>query len=195
MSAVLHGVWLLALVVAFPGLLRSIPTAALAAVLVYTGYKLVSSGKIRTLAKFGRSEVAIYFATMVGIVTIDLLSGVLIGFALAVVKLLYTVSHLRVDVVRGPGRVDIHLEGAATFIALPKLARALECLPPGVERHIHIEHLSHIDHACLDLIAAFRNQQEKLGHRVVVELDELEGRYNPRARRRGAGRVLADSAA
>ena len=190
MSAVLHGVWLLALVAAFPALLRVIPTAALAAILVYTGYKLVSPGKIRMLAKFGRGEVAIYFATMLGIVTIDLLSGVLIGFGLALIKLLYTVSHLRVDVVHSPERIDIHLEGAATFIRLPKLARALESLPVGPERHIHFEHLTYIDHACLDLIASFRTQQEKLGNRVVLEYDELEGRYDPR-RRRSGGRVLA----
>jgi MFS superfamily sulfate permease-like transporter len=193
MSAVLHGVWLLALVVAFPALLRSIPTAALAAVLVYTGYKLVSPSKVRTLAKFGRSEVLIYFATMIGIVAIDLLSGVLIGFGLALLKLLYTVSHLKVDVVHHAGWIDVHLEGAATFIALPKLARALETLPPGTERHIHFEHLSHIDHACIDLIACYRQQQEKLGNRVVVELDELESRYDPRARSRTGSRALANN--
>ena len=179
MSAVMHGVWLLALVAAFPVLLRAIPTASLAAVLVYTGYKLVSPAKVRTLAKFGTGEVLIYLATLVGIVTIDLLSGVVLGFALALLKLLYTVSHLKIDIVHGPGRVDLHLNGAATFIGLPKLAKALESLPPGPERHVHVEHLSYIDHACIDLIANYKNQQEKLGHRVVVELDELESRARP----------------
>jgi MFS superfamily sulfate permease-like transporter len=175
-SAVMHGVWLLAFVVAMPGLLRLIPTSALAAILVYTGYKLVSPARIRTLARFGRSEVAIYFATMTGIVVIDLLSGVLIGVALALAKLLYTLSNLKIRVEQTPERVDIHLEGAATFIGLPKLAKVLETIPPGPERHVHFEHLTHVDHACLDLIASFKNQQEKSGASVVVELDELEQR-------------------
>ena len=195
-SAILHGFWLLALVAAFPLLLRSIPTASLAAILVYTGYKLVSPSKIRTLAKFGRSEVMIYFATMAGIVAIDLLSGVVIGFVLALLKLLYTVSHLKIDVVHTDRRVDVHLEGAATFIGLPKLAAALESLPPDLEKHIHIEHLHHIDHACIDLLGNFRNQQEKLGSRVIVELDELASRVaRPGGRRDNAPKAVPNGAA
>lgn len=182
LSAIYHGIWLLALVTALPGVLRLIPTSALAAILVYTGYKLVSPAKIRTLARFGRSEVAIYFATLIGIVVIDLLSGVIIGFILALVKLLYTLSHLKIRVEQTPERVDVHLEGAATFVGLPKLAKALESIPPGPERHVHFEHLTHIDHACLELIASFKHQQEKTGSPVIVELDELEQRSrNPAA--------------
>jgi MFS superfamily sulfate permease-like transporter len=190
-SAIFHGIWLLALVAAAPGILRTIPTASLAAILVYTGYKLVNPAKLRKLAKFGAGEVVIYLATLLGIVTIDLLTGVLIGFALALLKLLYTVSHLKVDVIEGHGRVDIHLEGAATFIGLPKLAKALETLPPGPERHIHFHNLNYIDHACLDLIIAFKSQQEKLGSKVFVELDQLESRYWRPAR--GTSQIPASS--
>lgn len=49
MSAILHGVWLLLLVMAAPGVLRMVPVASLAAVLVYTGYKLISPENIRRL--------------------------------------------------------------------------------------------------------------------------------------------------
>lgn len=190
-SAVLHGLWLLALVVAFPGLLRTIPTAALAAILVYTGYKLVSPAKARALGKFGKGEVLIYFATMSGIVLTDLLTGVLIGFGLALLKLLHRVSHLRIDVVHSGNRQDIHLEGSATFIRLPKLARTLETLPPTPERHIHFEHLHHIDHACLDLIAHFKKQQEATGSRVILDLDELENRYHAPAQKRAVSQFGA----
>ena len=191
LSAVLHGVWLLAFVVAFPSVLSRIPTAALAAILVYTGYKLMSPAKVRTLAKFGRSEVLVYFGTLTGIVVIDLLTGVLIGFGLALLKLLYTVSHLKIDVVHSGDRYDIHLEGAATFISLPKLAKALESLPPGPERHIHFEKLHHIDHACLDLIGHFKKQQEMIGSTVIVELDELESRYHAAMRERAPAQFRA----
>ena len=39
-SAIMHGVWLLLFVSVIPFTLRYIPTSALAAILVYTGYKL-----------------------------------------------------------------------------------------------------------------------------------------------------------
>jgi MFS superfamily sulfate permease-like transporter len=176
MSSVFHGFWLLAAVAAAPALLRSIPTAALAAILVYTGYKLVSPAKIRMLARAGRSELAIYFATVIGIVTTDLLTGVAIGFALALLKLLYTFSHLDVQIQRSGNRVDIRLGGAATFLRLPKLAAALESVPMDAEPHLHLERLDYVDHACLELIANARAHREKAGSVLVVELEALEQR-------------------
>src|SRR5262249_4887451 len=93
-SAVLHGVWLLVFVGLLGFVLRSIPVASLAAVLVYTGYKLVNLKQVKELRKYGWGEVVIYFATMIGIVATDLLTGVLLGVGLSAVKLLYTFSHL-----------------------------------------------------------------------------------------------------
>src|SRR5262245_16619224 len=137
LSTILHGVWLLLFVVLLPSLLRLIPTAALAAILVYTGFKLVSVKAVRTLWGYGRSEVAIYAATVAVIVGKDLLTGVLVGIALSVIKLLYTFSHLAVRVETTPEerRTVLYLEGAATFIRLPKLAAALETVAADAELH------------------------------------------------------------
>lgn len=74
LSAILHGVWLLVFVAFLGFLLRLIPTCALAAILVYTGYKLVDPKSIKELLKYGRGEVAIYTATVMAIVIADLLT-------------------------------------------------------------------------------------------------------------------------
>jgi MFS superfamily sulfate permease-like transporter len=179
-SAILHGVWMLAFVAALPFVLRMIPTSALAAILVYTGYKLVNLDKVRALSRFGRGELLIYAATMTGIVVTDLLTGVIFGFVLAMWKLLYTFTHLSVRVHADPraNRVDIYLEGAATFIGLPKLAAELEKTQPHTHVHIHVEKLAYIDHACLELISNWREQHENQGTTVVLEWDELEARYH-----------------
>jgi MFS superfamily sulfate permease-like transporter len=175
-SAILHGVWLLGAVAMAPWLLRAIPTAALAAILVYTGYKLVSLEKVRILARAGRSEVLIYLATVVGIVTTDLLKGVAIGFGLALLKLLYTFSHLEIKQEQSGNRVDVYLNGAATFLRLPKLAAAIESVPIDTELHLHLERLEYIDHACMDLIASAKSLREKAGTALVVEYEQLEQR-------------------
>jgi MFS superfamily sulfate permease-like transporter len=180
LSTMLHGLWLLAAIVAAPGLLRAIPTAALAAILVYTGYKLVSPAKIRTLARVGRSELAIYLATLSGIVLTDLLTGVVLGFALAAAKLLYTFAHLEVDVQSSGDRVDVHVRGAATFLRLPKLAAAIESVPMTTELHVHFEEVDYIDHACLELIANAQKLRAKAGARMVCEFDELAQRLHRR---------------
>ena len=84
----LHGGWLLVFVSLLAFLLRMIPDSALAAMLVYTGYKLVNFKAIRELKKYGWGEVVIYFATLGTIVCTDLLTGVLTGIGLSAVKLL-----------------------------------------------------------------------------------------------------------
>jgi MFS superfamily sulfate permease-like transporter len=179
LSAILHGAWLVALVVAFPGVLRFIPVAALAALLVYTGFKLVNIAHMRSLAAYGKVPLAIYFATLIGIVVTNLLTGVMIGVGLSLIRLIYSLTHLsiKLDVNEQQKRADLYLEGAATFLALHRLGAVLETVPRGAELHVHIHKLQHIDHACLDALHDWQKQQEKFGSSMVVEWDELVARY------------------
>lgn len=179
LSAILHGVWLLLFVVAFPEVLRWIPTAALAALLVYTGYKLINFKIIPTLAEYGWSEVAIYAATVLFIVATDLLTGVVIGIILAVIKLAWTFSTLEIAVTRDSvnHRTIMHLRGAATFMQLPKLAAALEQVPPNTHLHVHFEDLTYIDHACLDLLINWEKQHEATGGTLDIDWEGLEARF------------------
>jgi MFS superfamily sulfate permease-like transporter len=184
LSTILHGLWLLVFVVALGGLLQMIPTASLAAVLVYTGYKLVNVKQIKKLRKFGWGEVAIYAATLTTIVVEDLLTGVVLGIALAAAKLLYTFSHLAVRIDRhGQGdRYVMHLAGAATFVRLPKLAAALEQMPSDAELHVELERLTYIDHACMELFTNWAEQHRASGGRLVVDWDSLQATFRQERR-------------
>lgn len=179
LSAMLHGVWLLILIVAAPALLKMIPTSSLAAILVFTGYKLIEVEHIRKLKQYGRFPLAIFFATLIGIVITDLLTGVLIGIVLTTISLIYKLSRLdiRLNTDDTGRRIDLYLEGAATFIRLPRLASVLEQVSPGTELHIHLEHLTYIDHCCLDLFSMWAKQQEQMGSTLIVEWDGLVERY------------------
>jgi len=179
LSAILHGAWLFALVVAFPAVLKSIPIAALAALLVYTGFKLVNVGQIRSLASYGRMPVAIYFSTLAGIVATDLLTGVLIGVGLSVANLIYTLAHLKIDLSfsEDTHRADLRLEGSATFLSLPRFGATLERVPTGTALHVHVDRLQHIDHACLEALHDWQKQHEKSGSSLVVEWRDLVARY------------------
>jgi MFS superfamily sulfate permease-like transporter len=174
-SAILHGIWLLVFVAAMPWLLKMIPTASLAALLVFTGYKLVNIKAFRELKQYGRGEVAIYLATLGTIVCVDLLTGVLIGIGLSALKLLYRFSHLDVDVAEPLGEITtvMRLRGSATFIRLPKLASALDRVPPATELHVHFERLDYIDHACLDLFMSWQKRHEATGGKLVIDWEQL----------------------
>ena len=73
-----------------------LPVASLAAILVYTGGKLVNPGVVRQLRRYGKSEVLIYVVTIVAIVVTDLLTGVVIGLLVAAGKLALAASRLRI---------------------------------------------------------------------------------------------------
>jgi len=182
LSTILHGVWLLALVLAFPSVLRLIPMASLAGILVFTGFKLVDLEHLAKLKSYGSMPVFIYAATVIGIVVEDLLTGVAIGFGLTVVQILWNATRFRVDVVNNPSRkrVDVYLKGLATFLRLPRLAQALDAIPASSTIHVHIQDLYHIDHTCLDLLKATAEQREAQGGRLEVHWEELAHRYHLR---------------
>jgi MFS superfamily sulfate permease-like transporter len=178
-STILHGIYLLAFVMLLPDVLRKIPTSALGAILVFTGYKLVDLKNVERLRSYGRWPVAIYAVTVIGIVCTDLLTGVIAGVILSVIKLVYHVTHLEITTRIEGSRVHMELIGAATFVKLPKLAYALESLSNGSEVHLDIHRVAYIDHACLDLIHSWKQQFETQGGTVIVEWEDVESRFTP----------------
>jgi MFS superfamily sulfate permease-like transporter len=172
-SAILHGLWILILVAAAPFLLRTIPVASLAALLVFTGYKLLKQD-VKELRKAGRSEVAIFFATIVGIVVLDLLKGVVIGIVLAVVKIVWIMTHMTIRVTNEGNQTIVHLRGSATFLRLPELNAALEAIPAGRDVHVRFDELDHIDQASFQAIGAWEKQYVSRGGTVTLEWEGLE---------------------
>lgn len=182
-SAILHGVWLLLFASALPFTLRYVPVSALAAVLVYTGFKLAWPKIVPALRQYGRSEVFIYVATVVAIVATDLLKGVLVGVALSLAKLVYVFSRLEIRKVVDPDgkRIDLRLSGAATVIRLPTLATVLEELPASSQIHVHVDELDYIDHACIDLLTNWDRQHQASGGSLTIEWDDLAAKYRSRS--------------
>jgi MFS superfamily sulfate permease-like transporter len=110
----------------------------------------------------------------------DLLTGVAVGLGCALAKLVYTFSRLKVRLEEDPGRnrTLLHLKGAATFLRLPRLAAALERVPPNTELHVHFEELSYIDHACLDLLLSWEKQHQATGGSLEIDWEGLHARFH-----------------
>ena len=174
LSAMIHGFWLLALVAAVPWLLRMVPTASLAAVLVFTGYKLVNVQNVKRLLRYGGAPVVIYAATLIGIVATDLLKGILIGLTLSILNVIYARTHfgVRIEAHANRRRMDVYLIGAATFLRLPKFADSLEAIPSDYETHIHLRDLDYVDDACLEALSTWQHQRTQKGATVVIEWGE-----------------------
>ncbi|OLF51378.1 SulP family inorganic anion transporter [Pseudomonas chlororaphis] len=182
LSAIFHGLWLLAFVLLLSSVLQSIPVASLAGVLVYTGFKLVDLKSFRKLGRYGPMPMLTYGVTALAIVFTDLLTGVLIGFGLTLVKLAWGASRLKVSLTDLPaaGEMELRLVGAATFLKVPALTQALGGIPPGTTVHVPLNHLGYIDHACLELLEEWGRANAAKGSKLVIESRGLKRRLEGR---------------
>ncbi|WP_010543813.1 SulP family inorganic anion transporter [Sphingomonas elodea] len=170
-SAVLHGAWILGFVALLPWLLREIPMAALGAVLVVTGVKLVNLKHVRHLfAQYGVLPAAIWAVTCALVVTQDLLTGVLVGIALSLLELVPNLRRLglKVDQQEEAGAHRIALAGSATFITLPKLSDRLESVPGGKSVLLDVSRLDAVDHSCAELLKDWLQRRRAGGSPVEL---------------------------
>jgi MFS superfamily sulfate permease-like transporter len=178
LSAILHGAWILAFVALLPWLLREIPMAALGAVLVVTGARLVNFSHAKHLFRdYGVLPALIWAVTLTLVVAEDLLTGVLVGIALSMLELIPHVRKLKLKVdehENAEGRT-ISLEGAATFVALPKLSARLDSIPGGAPVVIDLTRCSAVDHTCAELLRDWCSRRRASGS--AVEVDGASGRF------------------
>ena len=91
------------------GVLASFPRAALGALVIWAASRLVDIPEFRRLWEFRRSEFGLAIVTMLGVLTVDILYGVLVAVGLSVLDLLRRVSRPH-DGILGyvPGRAGMH---------------------------------------------------------------------------------------
>lgn len=77
-----HGLFLLGFVALLPTMIHRIPLAALAAMLVYTGFRLASPKEFVNVYKIGVDQLVIFAGTVIAVLLTDLLIGIGIGIAL-----------------------------------------------------------------------------------------------------------------
>lgn len=179
LSTILHGFWILLFVSLFPKILNYVPISALAAILVYTGYKLVNIKEAKHLFTLSKGEFAIYIITIVAILFTNLFEGLVIGFAAAIIKSVYKVLKINIKVEENDEEnlLKIILSGNMTFVQLPNLIEILDSVPNDKNVFICAENLYFIDHACVDFIQDWEKERKELDVKTEVEWSKIRRTY------------------
>lgn len=168
-STIMHGLWVLVFATFFGTGIQQIPRAALAGLLIVIGIQLVKMAHVRLAHKTG--DLVVYLVTVAGVLFINLLEGVALGLLVAIALVLWRAVRASVQAEElGDGRWQVVVEGAASFLSLPRLTRTLASIPPGAEVNVEIT-VDFIDHAAFEVINDWRRQYRANGG--VVNVDEL----------------------
>lgn len=165
-----HGAFLLLFVVCFPRLIHSIPLAALAALLVFTGFRLASPREFANVMGIGKEQLLMFVVTIISVIATDLLVGVAIGIF---VKLCIHVLHgvkLRnlfkihfTQTTKSDGAVLIKIQGAAVFSNFLALKEWLATLEKGKTLIFDNSHVTLLDHTVMEFFHEFQHDYESQG--------------------------------
>lgn len=164
-STMLHGVLVVAAALLMVPLLEFIPLASLAALVMAVGIQMVSLHHIRTVTR--HREVLVYAVTTLGVVSLGVLEGVALGIAVAVGVALHRLTRTRITHEREEGVHHVHVRGQLTFLAVPRLSRALHLVPQGAHVVVALDG-SFMDHAAYETLQDWQGTHTAQGGTVEI---------------------------
>ncbi len=157
LAAMLHGLWLLVAVFTIAGLLRMVPLASLAAILLLVGWKLAKPSLFKAMWAQGLPQFLPFIATVAFMaVTNDLLRGVALGLAMAFIHILW--KNYKVPFHYDPTRykpgmpIYIELSEDVTFLNKAGIKRTLSGIPDGARVVIDGKRSMDLDPDVLEII-------------------------------------------
>jgi MFS superfamily sulfate permease-like transporter len=155
--------------VLFPHIIHSIPLASLAALLVYTGFRLASPKTFQRVLDVGPEQLFLFVITILGVLATNLLVGVMIGVAIkTVIHLLRGVwlnnmFKIHFSIQHQNNTITVKLSGSALFSNFIPLKMALTQLENGKTIVFDFSNGYLIDHTVLDFIHEFSKNYTRNG--------------------------------
>jgi MFS superfamily sulfate permease-like transporter len=175
-----HGLFLL-LFVAFAGtLITQIPSAALAAMLIYTGFRLASPKEFAHTLHKGAEQLAIFIITIIVTLATDLLLGIAAGIITKIV--IHLINGLPLKSVFKPVIEILHMEdtdvyrvdvfNAAVFSNFIGLKKRLDAIPKGKDVTVDLSAARLVDHTVMEHLHHYENDYISSGGKFsIIGLD------------------------
>lgn len=163
-----HGLFLLVCVSLFPVYLHRIPLAALAAMLVYTGYRLAHPTEFINVYKIGRDQLFVFLSTIIGVLATDLLIGIAIGITAELLIHLTAGVNIK-DLFKACLEIEQHSEDTCVIRA-QRTAVFSNWIP--FRRRINDVGLGQRQNVIIDL-----SQTRLVDHSVMEKLHQLQNEF------------------
>lgn len=184
-SNLYQGLLIVLFVFLLKDVIQLVPMAALAAILVFTGYKLSSPKVFQNAAMKGYEQLMILLVTLIATLMTDLIRGIAIGIGFTLLVHLIR-SHLSFALftkylmkpVYNLSKVDNHYhikaKGVANFTNVLKLRELLSAIPPEQEVVFDFSHTRLVDYSLLEFVDTWGRDYENdhNGRFAVLGLDE-----------------------
>lgn len=163
MSAILHGVFLLISALTIASVLNMIPLASLAAILFMVGYKLAKPALFKQMYKLGWEQFIPFAATVVAILTTDLLKGIIIGLLFGIFYTLrhsYRNSHHMKKTTTNKKGQEVHhlvLAEEVSFFNKASVIKTLDAIPKNSKVIIDCSKSKSISYDVIELIINYES--------------------------------------
>ncbi|WP_312239517.1 SulP family inorganic anion transporter [Pantoea sp.] len=164
LSILIHGALLLICGLWFSNLLNVIPLASLAAVLLYTGYKLAAPRLFIDQMRMGTQQYVPFLATIGGIIAFGMLAGIGIGIATQILCSIYKSHRNALQLTRYDDHYVLRFQQNLTFMHNPKLQKLLAEIP---ENSVVIVDHDNVEYMDPDVKAVLQDFGENAGKRGI----------------------------
>lgn len=166
------GLFILLFVIVLSSLIQRVPLAALAAILVYTGYKLAAPSVFRKTLAEGKEQLLFFLVTILVTIYTDLIWGIFSGVLATILGQLWLARLPIVDFFRLSFRpnnrliVDqdqnYHLEinGVANFLSILNINHLLDKIPKNANCKIDLSRAYFIDLTVRERLADFKKRHK-----------------------------------
>ncbi|HRP56199.1 SulP family inorganic anion transporter [Agriterribacter sp.] len=161
MSTIYHGFFILLSVAFIPTVLGIIPLAALAAILIYTGFKLAKPSLFKGFYRKGWDQFLPFVATIVIILFTDLLVGVLAGLAIGLFFSARSNFRTAVFIVNDNNNYLIRLRKDVSILNKRGIKSKLDAVPENASVLIDATRADFIDRDIVEMIDTFTREAHK----------------------------------
>lgn len=167
-STILHGILLMLSILFIPDLLNMIPKASLAAILIFTGYKMANLSLFKEHYQMGWNQFLPFAITIIAILFSDLLIGIIIGLITGFIFLAKNNFHTAVSLTKTDLHYMLRFEKEVTFLNKGPIKSILEKIPNNATLLIDANETKFIDNDILDIINDFKVKAETKGIRIEM---------------------------